>query len=155
MRFSFLVLMAVALSATVARAEMKWTASSRPYLEARSTDSESDASFRALCRSPAAIELRVGAHEGVGKGKGDAVTLRLSSNGHQAVLHGASRRSDDYEMTSGTELVTEIKPSDAVFTLLGSGKDVTITGSLAKPVTWRAENMADAVKSFLTACQGP
>ena len=154
MRFLTIAPLAIAMSITTANAEIKWNNASRPYLVARSDEPESDASLRALCRTADAIEVRVGGREQVGKGKGDAVRLRFVSDGQQADVRGVSRRSDDFEMTAGTELVTELKASDPLFGVLRLGKPVTLSGSLKKTVTWAPSNMASAVKDFLTACTG-
>jgi hypothetical protein len=139
---------------TVACAEQIWRLSMRPYLEARSQEPESDAIFRAFCRSPNAIEIRVGAADNVGKGQGENVMLKFSSGGQVAILHGVSRRSDEYQMTGGAELVTEIKPTDDVFKLLELGGPLNISGSIKKPTVWTSDQMATSVKNFLATCTG-
>jgi len=146
-----IALMAVAVTQAVA--ETNWRVSTRPYLEARSTESESDASLRALCRNSQSIALRVGAAEAVGKGKGEKVTLRFESQGKVATLKGVSRESEDTNMTGGTELVTEVADDAPVFAVLQTGKAVKLSGSLAKPVVWSPQGMASAVKTFLDACR--
>lgn len=141
--------------------ELRWSAATRPfkgaphpYLEARSTESESDASLRAFCGSAGAIELHVGANETVGKGEGDNVTLKLESDGRTATLAGKSRKSADFEMTAGTELVATVTAEDPVFALLTSDKAVKLTGSIRAPATWAPKGMRAAVEKFLAACKG-
>jgi hypothetical protein len=143
----------LAVGATEATAATKWTTSTRPYLEARSTESESDASLRALCRNSAAIGLRVGAAERVGNGKGEKVKLLLESQGKTATLEGISTESEDSPMTGGTELVTEVGADSPVFAVLQTGKAVKLSGSLEKPVVWSPQGMGPAVKAFLAACK--
>ena len=136
-----------------AAAALEWTVSTGPYLEARSTEHESDASLRAICRNAATVELRVGAQEQVGKGEGEKVALTFKSDGREAVVRGLSKWSDDSEMTGGTELVTEVKTSDPLFSVLQTGKAVRLSGSLAKPAIWEAKGMAPSVKKFLERCR--
>jgi hypothetical protein len=144
----------VIVAVVPAAAATKWTVSTRPYLVARSTESESDASLRALCRYSESIELRLGAEDGgVGEGKGEKVNLHLESQGKTATLEGVSRRSEDSEMTGGTELVTEVRADAPVFAVLQTGKPVKLSGSLPKPVVWSPQGMASAVKTFLKACK--
>jgi hypothetical protein len=142
------------VSVSSAAAEVVWTVATRPYLIARSSEPESDASLRALCRNPDAIELRLAAREGVGKGRGEPVTLRFQSAGHIAVVNGVSRRSEDFQMTGGTELVTDAKSGDAFFQVLSSGQAVTLSGSIKSTATWDAVGISTSVKSFLSACSG-
>jgi hypothetical protein len=143
----------VLLFPSLSLAEIKWSNGARPYLEARSTEEESDASLRAICRNSQTIELRAGANEQVGEGDGKAVTLEFQSDGKKATLTGISKFSEDSEMTGGTELVTEVKDNDPIFSVLQTGKPVTITGfNDKKPVVWAAKGMKSAVAKFLKAC---
>jgi hypothetical protein len=66
----------------------------------------------------------------VGKGEGEKVALTFKSDGREAVVRGLSKWSDDSEMTGGTELVTEVKTSDPLFSVLQTGKAVRLSGSL-------------------------
>jgi hypothetical protein len=142
----------VAGLANPARAEIKWSVLTRPYLLARTTGPEGDATLRAICRNPNAIEVRIGAEENVGKGNGEPVTLRFSGNGTAVSIKGVSRRSEDYQMTGGTELVTELQADDAFFKLLTSGQPVKVSGSLQKTTTWVGAEMTEAVKKFFSTC---
>jgi hypothetical protein len=154
MRIGALALTILPMLSGAACAETKWTVSTRPYLEARSTEEESDASLRAVCRSSGSIELRVGAAEGVGKGSREAVTLQFESAGQHATLRGVSRESDDFQMTGGTELVADVTADDPVFAVLTSGKPVKLSGSLKTPVVWGADGVKRAVTQFLADCRG-
>jgi|SRR5580698_6314142 hypothetical protein len=144
----------ILVSCTTANAEMNWITSTRPYLEARSSEPESDASLRAICRSPASIEVRIGANEQVGKGHGEPVKLIFVGNGRQVIVRGISERSSDYEMTGGTELVADLLPGNKLFDLLISGQPVQMGGTLKNKATWSGDKMVSAVRSFLTACKG-
>lgn len=141
------------LVSTQALAATKWTAGTSPSLSVMSDESEADRSLYAVCPIRGIVELFVGAQEQVGKGEGEAVKLRVESDGKSATLSGVSRRSFNSEMTGGTELVTRvILPDDDFFNVLSSGKPVKLSGSLAKPVTWNHKGMADAVKKFVKDC---
>src|ERR1700730_16444362 len=108
MRVPSIALLGLATLTGPGQAKVAWVVSTAPYLEARSNESEADASLRAICRNSSAVELRVGAYNSVGKGQGESVVLHFNSQVGSAVLRGVSRKSEDYEMTGGTELVTEI-----------------------------------------------
>lgn len=149
----FIVAFALLLGLTVAAvAETKWSTGSAPTLTALSTEVESDFSLFAMCPMPGIVELYVGANEQVGKGQGEAVRLRLESDGKSATLSGVSRNSYNSEMTGGTELVTRIETSNEVFRVLATGKPVKLSGSLSKPVTWNHAGMSGAVRKFLKEC---
>ncbi|ACA15980.1 hypothetical protein M446_1475 [Methylobacterium sp. 4-46] len=138
-----------------ASAALRWTTppGRYPQLEARSDEPESDASFRARCRNLDKIDLRVGAAEQVGNGKGENVRLRMKSGHHVARLRGVSERSIDYEMTLGTELVTRVKSRDPVFIVLRTGSPIQLSGSVERPTTWGVRGARGAVVRFLTACR--
>jgi hypothetical protein len=133
--------------------ELDWTARNAFYLEARVKAEESDASLRLLCKSPEIIEVRIGAEEMVGKGKGEEVALKLKSGGKQAELSGVSEPSEDSGMTGGTELVTRLVPDDPLFAVLRAGKDVAVTGGGSRGATWSAKGMKAAVDKFLGKCK--
>jgi hypothetical protein len=133
--------------------ELDWTARNAFFLEARVRAEESDASLRLFCKSPDVIEVRIGAEEMVGKGKGEEVALKLKAGGTQADLTGVSEPSEDSEMTGGTELVTRLAPDDPLFTVLRAGKDVAVTGGGSRGATWSAKGMKAAVDKFLGKCK--
>jgi hypothetical protein len=148
----FAALPLLLLAAAPAAAKTKWTAGTVPSLYAMSDEDEADHSLYAFCAIPGIVELFVGAHEQVGKGQNEAVKLRLESDGKSATVNGFSRKSYNFEMTGGTELVTRIEATNDVFKVLATGKPIKLTGSLGKPVTWNHPGMADAVKKFSKAC---
>lgn len=133
-------------------AEVKWSTATSPSLYAASNEDESDRSFYAVCPISGIVELFVGADEQVGKGQGEAVKVKVESDGKSATVSGVSRRSFNHEMTGGTELVTRIEIGDDFFKVLSTGKPVKVSGSLSKPVTWNHKGMAGAVKKFLKDC---
>jgi hypothetical protein len=143
-----------ALNAAPSQAAMRWQAGHRPVLLAHSTESESDRAFWALCRGPGAIELRIGADDYVGKGEGEPVSLTFAGGGRSATLRGVSKKSDDFQITGGSELVTEVTTDDPVFAMLLTGKPLTITGSVKKPIVLDGNSAKPAVARFLAACRG-
>ncbi len=145
-------IVAAALNAAPSQAAMRWQTSHRPFLLAHSTETESDRSFLALCRGPGAIELRIGADDYVGKGEGEPVSLTFAGGGRRATLRGVSKKSDDFGMTGGRELVTEVTTDDPLFKVLLTGKPVTITGSLKRPIVLDGKRAKPAVAKFLAAC---
>lgn len=155
MRPFVLWLALIAVWPTASNAEIDWRMSARPpaSLEGRSTESESDASFRAVCRNKRTVEVRVGAEEQVGKGRGELVKLQFASSGRSAIIQGVSKKSADFEMTGGTELVANVTPNHPVFAVLMTGKPVSLSGSVARRATWTSNNMRAAVEKFLRACR--
>lgn len=110
-----------------AYAKMSWRSASRPYVEVRSGEEESDAVLRASCGFERLITIRLGAEHRIGEGKGETVTVTIESDGKSAKLRGISKNSPDSEMTGGIELLTEIALEDPAVDILFSGKPVTIT----------------------------
>lgn len=98
-------------------AEIIWSSGDRFSLEGRYDESESDTVIRAVWLSRRAIEVKLGAGDIVGKGKGEKVRLVFKSGNATAVVNGVSKPSVDSEMTGGTELVTQIPPDDPLFTV--------------------------------------
>ena len=145
----------MALHPVSAAAQVKWTLfkkEGRAFLQGFSGVEEGDVEFWLHCRADKAIDLGAGAETNVGEGKGEAVTLTLTSAGKTATLKGTSRNSANFEMTAGTELRTRIERNDPVFAVLATGKPIAVTGSI-KPMTWRTAGLAAKVASFLQGCK--
>ena len=151
-----LIGVAMALAPAVASADVAWTLGKkqgRPFLQAMSTEAESDTEFWALCGAGGAIEIGVGADTNVGEGKGEPVTLTLASGPTRATLSGQSRNSANFQMTAGTELRAKITRGDAVFKVLAAGQPITASGSIKMTVTWAVKGLKPKVAAFLKACQ--
>lgn len=133
---------------------IKWTATDLPYLEGRYDEAESDAIFRAICLRPGVVKIRLGADHYVGSGSGERVNLTLQSAGMSASISGISQNSLDFEMTGASELVATISTVDPIFSILTTGKQVTVSGALEEPGTWHPTGMAAAIRSFLKKCDG-
>src|SRR5215207_2419141 len=101
---------AVALLLTPAiahAADVVWSVSKqkgRAHLGGMPDEPEVDYEFWAHCRADGSIEVGAAAEAHVGKGRGEAVTLKLASAGKSATLTGVSRKSENFEMTGGVEL---------------------------------------------------
>ncbi|HEX4533752.1 MAG TPA: hypothetical protein VH000_05935 [Rhizomicrobium sp.] len=117
-------------------------------------EEETDQVLSATCRKDGRIDLHLGAYDDVGEGKGEAVSVTLSSGGKSAVLNGKSQNSENFEMTGGTELFTTVGRDDALFAVLATGKPITATGvgSPKKPDTWGATGLQKSAAAFLAAC---
>jgi hypothetical protein len=88
----------------------------------------------------------------VGKGGGEAVTLRLASGLKRTTLTGVSRHSDNFEMTGGVELRATVSPDHPVFAVLGNGSKVKVTGPI-KPLNWGTKGLKPKIAAFLKACK--
>ncbi|GEM_PF-3364722 len=116
-------------------------------------EEESDQVLFARCRADGRIDLAVGAYEGVGEGKGEPVSVTLSSGGKSATLHGKSQNSRNFEMTAGTELATTVASDDSIFALLMSEQPVAIgVGASSARDSWSARGLRKSAQAFLAAC---
>ena len=143
------------LRPALASAEVTWTLlkkEGRAYLQGLSGVEEGDEEFWLQCRADKAVDLGAGGETGVGTGKGEAVTLTLSSDGKTAKLSGTSRNTRNFQMTAGVELRTKVSRDDPVFAVLATGKAIKVTGSI-KPVTWPVKGLKAKVAAFLQACR--
>lgn len=137
--------------------EVEWVVSSSPYLEARSTETESDASLRALCAPGNRVILSFGAPATpgfMGEGGGEPLSVELESAGQSAPVKGISKVSVDSELTGGVELFTEISLDDPLFSVLSTGKPVTMVRADGKKEVLTEGEGAGEVKAFVKACGG-
>ncbi len=146
---------ALLLGLPVAAAEAKtsWGVSKMPFLEAGSSEPESDADLRAICFG-GLVTIRIGGSIGVGKGDGEPVSVKIEGEGKSATLHGVSMNTPDSEMTGGTELVTDLHLDSPAAEILFSGKAVKIVTPDHKTHTLFDADPAGAVKKFVKQCKG-
>ena len=133
-------------------AKVTWRSASRPYLEVRSNEEETDAALRASCGFDRLITIRLGAEHRIGDGKGEAVAIIIESDGKSAKLRGVSKNSPDSEMTGGIELLTEIPLEDPAVDILFSGKPVTITMPNQKRAHLLDADVDRTGRKFLKRC---
>ena len=146
---------AVLLLPIAASAEIGWQVSKkqgRAYLQASSGEVEVDKEFWAHCRADGSIEVGVGANTSVGEGNGEPVTVTFASAGTMTTLAGNSRKSADFQMTTGTELRTKITRDDTLFKVLTAEKSIAVSGSI-KSATWPVTGLKAKVAAFLQACK--
>jgi hypothetical protein len=144
----------LAWPASASAADIEWSLAKkngRPYLSGMAKVSEVDNEFWALCRTDGAIEVGAGAESHVGRGTGEAVTLKLSSGLRKATLTGVSRESDNVKMTAGVELHTMISRDHPLFKVFARGKPIAVSGPI-KPVTWPVNGLKAKAAAFLKAC---
>ncbi len=153
MNRSVLILAAAILAASPALAKTTWSVVSRPFLEARPAEEESDADLRATCFD-GLVTVRIGGTIGVGKGNGEAVSVKIEGDGKSAKVQGVSRTSPDVEMTGGTELVTDLPLNSPAVEILFSGKAVKIVTPDQKTHTLFDADSSGAAKKFLKQCKG-
>ena len=136
-------------------ADVVWTLSKkngRAYLSGMPNESEVDNEFWAHCRADGAIEVGAAAESHVGRGGGEAVTLKLSSGFKNTTLTGVSRQSENFQMTGGVELRATISHNHPLFAVLSSGKAVKVSGPI-KPLTWPVKGLKAKTAEFLKACK--
>ena len=147
--------MGLLLWPVAASAEVVWTVSKkggRAYLSGMENEPEVDHEFWAHCRADGAIDVGAAAESHVGKGGGEAVTLKFASGLKRATLTGVSRHSENVEMTGGVELRATVAREHPVFAVLGNGSKVAVTGPI-KPLTWPTKGLKAKIAAFLKACK--
>ena len=135
--------------------DVEWSLSKkagRAYLTGMPNESEVDYEFWAHCRSGGRIDVGAAAESHVGKGKGEAVTLKFVSGDKTATLAGVSRESENAEMTGGVELRATVSREHPLFAVLATGKPIVVSGPI-KPLTWRTKNLKAKTAAFLQACK--
>jgi hypothetical protein len=135
--------------------DVKWSLSKKAgqaYLSGMPNESEVDYEFWAHCRAGGKIAVGAAAENHVGKGKGEAVTLKLVSADKIAILAGVSRESENVEMTGGVELRATVSREHPLFAVLATGKPIVVSGPI-KPLTWTAKNLKAKAAAFLQACK--
>ena len=142
-------------AAAASAADIEWSLSTkagRAYLSGMPKVSEVDYEFWAHCRADGAIEVGAGAESHVGRGNGEAVTLKLAAGLRRATLTGVSRESANIEMTGGIELRAVIARGHPLFTVLANGKPIKVSGPI-KPITWPVNGLKAKAAEFLKQCK--
>ncbi len=124
----------------------------QPFLSGMVDESEVDYAFWARCRADGTIEIGMGAESHVGKGKGEPVSLTLTSRGQTVKIAGVSRESKNVEMTGGIELQATVKPDDKLFAVLTTGQPIAVTGPI-KAMKWTVKGLKAKVEAFLKGCR--
>ena len=143
------------LPAAAHAADVVWAVSKkggRAYLGGMPNVSEVDYEFWAHCRANGSIEVGAAAESHVGKGRGEAVTLKFASAGKTATLTGVSRESANVEMTGGIELRAVISREHPLFIVFATGKPIVVSGPI-KPMTWPVKRLSARTAEFLKACK--
>ncbi|MBX9847017.1 MAG: hypothetical protein K2Z80_34935 [Xanthobacteraceae bacterium] len=141
--------------AAASAADVVWTVSNmkgRAFLGGMPDVPEVDYELWAHCRPDGNIEVGAGAEAHVGKARGEAVTLKLTSAATTATLTGVSRRSENSEMTGGIELRAVVSREHPLFAVLATGKPISVSGPI-KPMTWPAKGLKARTAEFLKACK--
>lgn len=122
--------------------------------EIRPDETESDALLRAACVAHGYVDLRFGAYFGVGEGKLEPVSVKLSAGKMTAGLKGVSVESQDAEMTGGTELLTSVPIGSAALSILTQGGTVSVEFAGGRKDRFElGEETSDAFKAFLETCR--
>ncbi len=150
-----MIFAALLLTLPVAAADSKtiWSVAKTPFLEARSSEPESDADLRATCFG-GLVAIRIGGSIGVGKGGGEPVSVTIEGEGKSARVQGVSQNTPDSEMTGGSELVTDLRLESPAAEILFSGKAVKIVTPDHKTHTLFDADAAGAIKKFVKQCRG-
>lgn len=146
---------ALAWPAVASAEKIVWTLSKdegRPFLTGMVDESEVDYEFWARCRADGTVDVGMGAESHVGEGKGEQVSLTLTSGTQTVKISGVSRESKNVEMTGGIELQAKVAVDDKLFAVLATGKPISVTGSI-KPLKWEVRGLKAKVEAFLKACR--
>jgi hypothetical protein len=115
---------------------------------------EQDTLVRFACRRGGKLEIGVGADVGIGKGRGEAVVMSARSGLATVRIEGVSRKSENFEMTSGIELVKAgADANDPLIELLKMEGPTTIRQEPSgKSLTFPAKGFSAALVKFLKGC---
>jgi len=114
---------------------------------------EQDTLVRFTCKRGGALEIGLGADVGIGKGNSEGVTMSVKSAAASLRVDGVSRKSANFEMTSGTELVKTITASDPLIDLLKIEGLISMRQEPAgKSFTFPAKGFGAALAKFLKGC---
>jgi hypothetical protein len=139
--------------ASAASAGFDATTGAGTWLDIRSDESESDALLRLGCHGSGLIDTHIGATFDIGKGGHEAVSVTLTSGKLTARLAGLSIESEDSELTGGIELLTALMANDDAFSVLASGKEITLKGGRSKAERFSlGPKTTSALKAFLKKC---
>ena len=145
----------LAWPAAAGAADIEWSMSKkdgRAYLSGMPKENEVDTEFWAHCRADGVIEVGAGAESHIGRGNGEAVTLKLVAGLRKATLTGVSRESANYKMTGGVELRAVVASTHPLFKVLANGRRINVSGPI-KPLTWPVNNLKAKVATFLKECK--
>lgn len=149
-----LVLAALALPASASAEEYFTNAGTAGLFEIRPDETESDALLRAACVAHGSVDVRFGAYFGVGGGKLEPVSVKLTAGKKTAELKGVSVESQDAEMTGGTELLTSVPGGSAALSILSQGGPVSVQFAGGRKDRFElGRETADAFKAFLETCR--
>lgn len=149
-----LAISALAFPAAALAEEYTANTGTADLFEIRSDETESDAILRAACAAHGFVDLRFGAYFGVGEGKLEPVSVKLSAGKMTAELKGVSVESPDAEMTGGTELLTSVPGSSAALSILSQGGLVSAQFAGGRKDRFElGRGAADAFKAFLEKCR--
>jgi hypothetical protein len=115
---------------------------------------EQDTMVRFACRRGGKLEIGVGADVGIGKGRGEAVVMSARSGLATVRIEGVSRKSENFEMTSGVELVKAgADANDPLIELLKMEGATTIRQDpTGRSYTFPAKGFSAALSKFLKGC---
>lgn len=114
---------------------------------------EQDALVRLACKRGGKLEIGLGADVGIGKGRGEAVAMSAKSGMASVRIDGVSKRSENFEMTSGVELVKSSDVNDPLIELLKMEQPVTFRQEPnGKSYTFSAKGFGAALAKFLKGC---
>lgn len=117
-----------------------------------SGEDEPDYVLRITCRPGARVDIGVGAHDDIGRGRAGTFSVTLKSGDRTATLSGKSAHSKNFEMTASSELRSQMSlaEADQLLAVLSSGLPIAVTGP-AKD-TWSVNGLAAKVRTFSENC---
>ncbi|MCW5702075.1 MAG: hypothetical protein AB7I42_18340 [Bradyrhizobium sp.] len=117
-----------------------------------SGEEEPDYVLRLTCRAGAKVEIGIGAHDDIGRGRSGTFSVTLKSGDRTATLSGKSALSKNSEMTGASELRARMSlaEADLLLAVLASGLPIAVTGP--KKDTWSVNGLAGKVRAFSEGC---
>jgi len=154
-RAVIVMILAALCAPAAAKDGIRWTLGKKdgqPHLIGMSTEQEADTEFWALCKGGGVAQIGVGANSNAGKAEGETIALTLKSGAQTAKLSGTSRKSENFEMTGGSELIAQVKTDDPLFAVLTVGKPIAVSGNIEHPGNWPVSGLKAKAAAFRAAC---
>lgn len=149
-----ILLTSTLLSAQANAASISWDFSEK-YAEITGYpvgEDEPDYVLRVTCLRGGKVQIGIGAHDDIGRGRRGAFSVKLRSGDQSATLSGKSALSKNSEMTGSHEFRIELPIADATqfLAVLSNGRTIQASGALNQ--NWTVVGLREKVGAFGKSC---
>jgi hypothetical protein len=148
------IMLALSFSSATLAADIKWISTKKPLqvLGMPAGEEEPDDVLRLTCSKGGAVQVGLGAHQSLGNGKGEPLSVTLASGAHSVTLKGKSARSMNFEMTAAHELRADLAPAEfaALQSVLTDGTAIRVSGAMKD--VWSVKGLKAIAQGFGAGC---